>query len=260
MILIEPIKRRKTSFVLLCTSRLLHLSAIECSQSLNSSAWKQRHVNDEYVKRARYENFRARSAYKLLEINAKHDLIRPGQVIIDLGASPGSWTQVATRLMGLNREYLANKPKRCQFIDTFNRFNRRMIRRLSRLMNTALKWFNFFCSFFFNQSTGKSSPKWIRCGHRFVAHRTDRRSHHIGQRWLYQSSQSSQGATRSGQPSRWSGHVGHGTERIRHSAIRPRPNIGIESIGASICYTSVEAHDGQLFGQNVGRQSNFSSW
>lgn len=107
LVLIESINH-KTPYVV-SSKRFLHQSAIQCSQSLNSNAWKQRHVNDEYVKRARYENFRARSAYKLLEINDKHNLIRPGQVVIDLGASPGSWTQVATRLMGLNREFLASK-------------------------------------------------------------------------------------------------------------------------------------------------------
>jgi 23S rRNA (uridine2552-2'-O)-methyltransferase len=76
------------------------------SQSLDSSSWMKRHVNDEYVKKARYENYRARSAFKLLEIDAKHHLIRPGNVVIDLGASPGSWTQAATRLMGLSRDLI----------------------------------------------------------------------------------------------------------------------------------------------------------
>lgn len=84
----------------------LFYNQIKCfSQSLDSCAWKKRHINDEYVKKARYENYRARSAFKLLELDTKHDLIRPGQVVIDLGASPGSWTQAATRLMGLSQDF-----------------------------------------------------------------------------------------------------------------------------------------------------------
>ncbi len=63
--------------------------------------WLDRHVNDSYVKKARKEGYRARSAYKLEEIDRKDKLIRPGMCIIDLGAAPGGWCQyVAKRLSG----------------------------------------------------------------------------------------------------------------------------------------------------------------
>ncbi|CAN6134555.1 FtsJ 23S rRNA methylase [Methylophilaceae bacterium] len=62
------------------------------------------HVNDEYVKRAQKEGYRARAAYKLIEIDDKDKLIKPGMTIVDLGATPGSWSQVATqRLKGQGR-------------------------------------------------------------------------------------------------------------------------------------------------------------
>jgi 23S rRNA (uridine2552-2'-O)-methyltransferase len=60
----------------------------------------QRHVNDAYVKRSVREGYRSRAAYKLLEIQEKDHVIRPGQVVVDLGAAPGGWLQVAQRLVG----------------------------------------------------------------------------------------------------------------------------------------------------------------
>ncbi|WP_137719406.1 RlmE family RNA methyltransferase [Methylobacillus flagellatus] len=62
-----------------------------------SKAWMQEHVNDEYVKRAQRDGYRARAAYKLLEIDDRDRLIRPGMVIVDLGSAPGSWSQVAVQ-------------------------------------------------------------------------------------------------------------------------------------------------------------------
>lgn len=59
----------------------------------------QEHVNDEFVKRAQREGYRARAAYKLMEIDDRDRLIKPGMTIVDLGAAPGSWSQVATRRM-----------------------------------------------------------------------------------------------------------------------------------------------------------------
>ncbi|MBA3696359.1 MAG: 23S rRNA (uridine(2552)-2'-O)-methyltransferase RlmE [Methylotenera sp.] len=62
------------------------------------------HVNDEYVKRAQKEGYRARAAYKLIEIDDKDKLIKPGMTIVDLGATPGSWSQVVVqRLKGQGR-------------------------------------------------------------------------------------------------------------------------------------------------------------
>jgi 23S rRNA (uridine2552-2'-O)-methyltransferase len=69
--------------------------------SRTSKAWMQEHLNDEFVKRAQKEGYRARAAYKLIEIDDKDKLIRPGMTIVDLGAAPGSWSQVVVqRLKG----------------------------------------------------------------------------------------------------------------------------------------------------------------
>ena len=70
----------------------------------SSKAWMHEHVNDEFVKRAQKEGYRARAAYKLIEIDDKDKLIKPGMTIVDLGATPGSWSQVAIqRLKGQGR-------------------------------------------------------------------------------------------------------------------------------------------------------------
>lgn len=69
--------------------------------SRTSKAWMQEHLNDEFVKRAQKEGYRARAAYKLIEIDDKDKLIKPGMTIVDLGSTPGSWCQVAVqRLKG----------------------------------------------------------------------------------------------------------------------------------------------------------------
>ncbi len=70
----------------------------------SSKAWIHEHINDEFVKRAQKEGYRARAAYKLTEIDDKDKLIKPGMTIVDLGATPGSWSQVVTqRLKGQGR-------------------------------------------------------------------------------------------------------------------------------------------------------------
>lgn len=69
-----------------------------------SKAWMQEHLNDEFVKRAQKEGYRARAAYKLMEIDDKDKLIKPGMTIVDLGSTPGSWSQVVVqRLKGKGR-------------------------------------------------------------------------------------------------------------------------------------------------------------
>lgn len=69
-----------------------------------SKAWMHQHLNDEFVKRAQREGYRARSAYKLIEIDDKDRLIKPGMIVVDLGATPGSWSQVVMqRLKGKGR-------------------------------------------------------------------------------------------------------------------------------------------------------------
>lgn len=65
-----------------------------------SKAWMQEHVTDPYVQRAKSEGFRSRAAYKLMEIDERDHLLRAGMVVVDLGAAPGSWSQVAARRVG----------------------------------------------------------------------------------------------------------------------------------------------------------------
>ena len=60
----------------------------------------QRHVNDEYVKRSQKDGYRSRAAYKLLELQEKDRFLKPGQVVVDLGAAPGGWLQVARSVVG----------------------------------------------------------------------------------------------------------------------------------------------------------------
>ncbi|HEY9101290.1 23S rRNA (uridine(2552)-2'-O)-methyltransferase RlmE [Chitinimonas sp.] len=70
------------------------------TRSKTSKAWLQEHVNDHYVQQAQKDGYRARAAYKLLEIDEKDKLLKPGLWIADLGAAPGSWSQVARRKIG----------------------------------------------------------------------------------------------------------------------------------------------------------------
>lgn len=64
-------------------------------RSKTSKQWMQEHVSDPYVQRAQKEGYRSRAAYKLLEIDARDHLLKPGTVVADLGAAPGGWSQVA---------------------------------------------------------------------------------------------------------------------------------------------------------------------
>jgi len=68
--------------------------------SKSSKEWLREHFEDHYVQRAHKDGYRARAAYKLLEIQEKDKLIRPGMTVVDLGAAPGSWSQIAARLVG----------------------------------------------------------------------------------------------------------------------------------------------------------------
>jgi 23S rRNA (uridine2552-2'-O)-methyltransferase len=69
-------------------------------RSNSSKKWLKRHVNDPYVQRSKKEGYRARSAYKLIEIDERDKLLRPGQVVVDLGAAPGGWSQVIAKKVG----------------------------------------------------------------------------------------------------------------------------------------------------------------
>ena len=70
------------------------------ARSKSSHRWLQEHVNDPYVKQAQKEGYRSRSSYKLIELDEKDRLIRPGMLVMDLGSAPGGWSQVAGRLVG----------------------------------------------------------------------------------------------------------------------------------------------------------------
>jgi 23S rRNA (uridine2552-2'-O)-methyltransferase len=77
------------------------------ARTKSSAGWLLRHVNDPYVKQAQKDGYRARSAYKLIELNEKDRLIRPGMRILDLGSAPGGWSQVAGKLVGARGRVLA---------------------------------------------------------------------------------------------------------------------------------------------------------
>ena len=69
-------------------------------KSSSSKQWLRRHVNDPYVQRSKREGYRSRSAYKLTEIDDRDKLLKPGMVVVDLGAAPGGWSQVAAKRVG----------------------------------------------------------------------------------------------------------------------------------------------------------------
>ncbi len=69
-------------------------------RSLSSQKWLERQLNDPYVARAKREGYRSRAAFKLLEIDEKYHILKPGQRIVDLGAAPGGWSQIAAKKVG----------------------------------------------------------------------------------------------------------------------------------------------------------------
>jgi 23S rRNA (uridine2552-2'-O)-methyltransferase len=69
-------------------------------KSLSSKLWLERQLNDPYVARAKREGFRSRAAFKLTEIDDKHHLLKSGARVVDLGAAPGGWSQVAAKRVG----------------------------------------------------------------------------------------------------------------------------------------------------------------
>src|SRR6202008_1843736 len=64
-------------------------------RKMSSKLWLQRQLNDPYVAAAKREGYRSRAAFKLMEIDDKHHLLKPGQRVVDLGSAPGGWAQVA---------------------------------------------------------------------------------------------------------------------------------------------------------------------
>ncbi|KZX50337.1 23S rRNA methyltransferase [Halioglobus sp. HI00S01] len=74
----------------------------------SSKAWLKEHRDDPYVQQAQREGYRSRACYKLLELQAKDRLIRPGMTVVDLGSAPGGWSQVAADLVGHNGRVVAS--------------------------------------------------------------------------------------------------------------------------------------------------------
>ncbi|HEV7393855.1 MAG TPA: RlmE family RNA methyltransferase, partial [Burkholderiales bacterium] len=72
-----------------------------------SKAWMREHVTDAYVKRANAEGYRSRAAYKLQQIDARDKLLKPGMTVVDLGAAPGGWSQVAAKAVGATGRVIA---------------------------------------------------------------------------------------------------------------------------------------------------------
>jgi 23S rRNA (uridine2552-2'-O)-methyltransferase len=77
------------------------------TRSKSSAAWLKRHVNDPYVRKAGAQGYRARSAFKLLELVNREGLARPGDTVVDLGAAPGSWSQVLAERVGKSGRVVA---------------------------------------------------------------------------------------------------------------------------------------------------------
>jgi 23S rRNA (uridine2552-2'-O)-methyltransferase len=77
------------------------------ARSKSSGQWLQQHVNDPYVKQAQKDGYRSRSSYKLIQLNEKDRLLRPGMLVVDLGSAPGGWSQVAGRIVGARGRVVA---------------------------------------------------------------------------------------------------------------------------------------------------------
>ncbi|VAX05987.1 23S rRNA (uridine(2552)-2'-O)-methyltransferase [hydrothermal vent metagenome] len=73
----------------------------------SSGQWLREHFDDVYVKRAQQQGYRSRAVYKLLEIDKKDRLLRPGMTVVDLGSAPGSWSEVAAKQVGLKGRVVA---------------------------------------------------------------------------------------------------------------------------------------------------------
>jgi 23S rRNA (uridine2552-2'-O)-methyltransferase len=86
-------------------SEIVHLMAKKKS---SSNAWLKEHRDDIYVQRAQREGYRSRACYKLLELQEKDRIIRPGMTVLDLGSAPGGWSQVAAELVGHDGRVIAS--------------------------------------------------------------------------------------------------------------------------------------------------------
>lgn len=78
------------------------------ARSKTSKGWLKEHFDDQYVKQSQMDGYRSRASYKLLELDKKDKLFRPGMTVLDLGAAPGGWCQVAARCIGHNGRVIAS--------------------------------------------------------------------------------------------------------------------------------------------------------
>ena len=78
------------------------------ANSKRSKQWLKEHFDDDYVRRSQVEGYRSRASYKLLELQDKDGLIKPGMTVVDLGAAPGGWSQVAANLVGKGGRVVAS--------------------------------------------------------------------------------------------------------------------------------------------------------
>jgi len=78
------------------------------ARSKSSGRWLDEHFNDQYVKKSQQDGYRSRASYKLLEIQDKDKLIKPGMSVLDLGSAPGGWSQVAVELVGKKGRVVAS--------------------------------------------------------------------------------------------------------------------------------------------------------
>lgn len=78
------------------------------AQSKTNKGWLKEHFDDPFVKQAQKDGYRSRASYKLIEVQEKDRLFRPGMTVVDLGSAPGGWSQVASRLIGEKGRIIAS--------------------------------------------------------------------------------------------------------------------------------------------------------
>jgi 23S rRNA (uridine2552-2'-O)-methyltransferase len=78
------------------------------ARSKSSGRWLDEHFNDQYVKKSQQDGYRSRASYKLLELQNKDKLFKPGMAVLDLGSAPGGWSQVAMELVGKKGRVVAS--------------------------------------------------------------------------------------------------------------------------------------------------------
>ncbi|MBB1488101.1 23S rRNA (uridine(2552)-2'-O)-methyltransferase RlmE [Oceanospirillum sediminis] len=78
------------------------------ARSKSSAGWLKEHFDDQYVQKSRQDGYRSRASYKLVELDQKDKLFRPGMTVVDLGAAPGGWSQVAVEKVGDNGVVIAS--------------------------------------------------------------------------------------------------------------------------------------------------------